>query len=172
MNRLEIIQGDITKLKVDAVVNAANTTLRGGGGVDGAIHRAAGPELDVACARFHGCNTGEARITPGFRLPARYVIHTPGPVWQGGQHGESALLHNSYYNSLKLAEQHRCATVAFPSISTGVYAYPLDKAAKVALSTIRDFLQTSQTVQTVYMVCFDQHTLAAYQRAYRELTAK
>lgn len=172
MNKLEIIQGDITKLKVDAIVNAANTTLRGGGGVDGAIHRAAGPELDIACARFHGCNTGEARITPGFRLPARYVIHTPGPVWQGGQHGESELLHNSYYNSLQLAEQHRCATVAFPSISTGVYAYPLDKAAKVALTTIRDFLQTSQTVQTVYMVCFDQHTLAAYQRTYRELTAK
>lgn len=149
MNKIKIIQGDITTLKVDAIVNAANTTLRGGGGVDGAIHRAAGPELDIACARFHGCNTGEARITPGFRLPARYIIHTPGPVWQGGHHGEAQLLHNSYYNSLALAAQQHCETVAFPSISTGVYAYPLDQAAKVALTTIADFLKNNQVVQTV-----------------------
>lgn len=169
MNRIKIIQGDITQLQVDAIVNAANTTLRGSGGVDGAIHRAAGPALDIACARFHGCNTGEARITPGFRLPARYVIHTPGPVWQGGQHGEAQLLHNSYYNSLVLAAQNRCATVAFPSISTGVYAYPLEQAAKVALTTIADFLKDSPVVQTVFMVCFDKRTLTAYQQAYQEL---
>lgn len=169
MNKIKIIQGDITTLKVDAIVNAANTTLRGGGGVDGAIHRAAGPELDIACARFHGCNTGEARITPGFRLPARYIIHTPGPVWQGGHHGEAQLLHNSYYNSLALAAQQHCETVAFPSISTGVYAYPLDQAAKVALTTIADFLKNNQVVQTVFMVCFDPRTLTAYQQAYQEL---
>lgn len=169
MKTVKIIQGDITKLKVDAIVNAANTTLRGGGGVDGAIHRAAGPELDIACAKFHGCKTGEARITPGFRLPARFIIHTPGPVWQGGNHDESKLLHNSYYNSLRLAEENRCATLAFPSISTGVYAYPVDKAAQVALTTIKDFLKTSRVVQTVSMVCFDPHTLLAYQQAYRQL---
>lgn len=169
MNKIKIIQGDITTLKVDAIVNAANTTLRGGGGVDGAIHRAAGPELDIACARFHGCNTGEARITPGFRLPARYVIHTPGPVWQGGHRGEAELLRNSYYNSLILAAQNHCETVAFPSISTGVYAYPLDQAAQVALTTIADFLKHNQVVQTVFMVCFDAKTLSAYQHAYQEL---
>lgn len=169
MKMIKVVQGDITKMKVDAIVNAANTTLRGGGGVDGAIHRAAGPELDIACARFHGCNTGEARITPGFRLPARYVIHTPGPVWHGGNHGESSLLHNSYFNSLQLAEQNQCETVAFPSISTGVYSYPLDAAAQVALTTIKEFLQTSKSVQTVFMVCFDSQTLAAYQQAYQQL---
>lgn len=169
MNKIKVIQGDITTLKVDAIVNAANTTLRGGGGVDGAIHRAAGPELDIACARFHGCNTGEARITPGFRLPARYVIHTPGPVWQGGHRGEAELLRSSYYNSLTLAAQNHCETVAFPSISTGVYAYPLDQAAKVALTTIADFLKHNQMVQTVFMVCFDAKTLSAYQNAYQEL---
>lgn len=169
MNKIKIIQGDVTTLKVDAIVNAANTTLRGGGGVDGAIHRAAGPELDIACARFHGCNTGEARITPGFRLPARYIIHTPGPFWQGGHHGEAQLLHNSYYNSLALAAQQHCETVAFPSISTGVYAYPLDQAAEVALTTIADFLKNNQVVQTVFMVCFDPRILTAYQQAYQEL---
>lgn len=129
MGTLEVVQGDITKQVVDAIVNAANTTLRGGGGVDGAIHRAAGPALDLACARFGGCPTGAARLTPGFRLPARFIIHTPGPVWQGGHHGEAALLAACYRNSLALAAQVGCRTVAFPSISTGVYAYPLAAAA-------------------------------------------
>ena len=140
MERLIIKQGDITLERVDAIVNAANTTLMGGGGVDGAIHRAAGPALDVACARLHGCPTGEARLTPGFALPARYIIHTPGPVWQGGQHNEAQLLANSYRNSLRLAVAHGCQTVAFPSISTGVYAYPVAKAAQVAIATIKTAL--------------------------------
>lgn len=137
MGRLIIKQGDITLERVDTIVNAANTTLMGGGGVDGAIHRAAGPALDVACARLHGCPTGEARLTPGFALPARYIIHTPGPVWQGGQHNEAQLLANSYRNSLRLAVAHGCQTVAFPSISTGVYAYPVAKAAKWPLRPLR-----------------------------------
>lgn len=140
MERLIIKQGDITLERVDAIVNAANTTLMGGGGVDGAIHRAAGPALDVACARLHGCPTGEARLTPGFALPARYIIHTPGPVWQGGQHNEAALLASSYRNSLRLAVDHGCQTVAFPSISTGVYAYPVAQAAQVAIATIKTAL--------------------------------
>lgn len=165
MGTLKIIAGDITKLKVDAIVNAANTSLMGGGGVDGAIHRAAGPQLYEACRPFHGCPTGEARITPGFKLPARYIIHTPGPVWRGGDHREDQLLAASYHNSLALAEEHHCQTVAFPSISTGVFAFPLDRAARIAVKTIKAFLQTSQSVQTVTMVCFDERTLAAYQKA-------
>lgn len=165
MGTLKIIAGDITKLKVDAIVNAANTSLMGGGGVDGAIHRAAGPQLYDACRPFHGCPTGEARITPGFKLPARYIIHTPGPVWRGGDHREDRLLAASYHNSLVLAEEHHCQTVAFPSISTGVFAFPLDRAARIAVKTIKAFLQTSQSVQTVMMVCFDERTLAAYQKA-------
>ena len=168
MKEVRVILGDITKVKVDAIANAANTTLMGGGGVDGAIHRAAGPALDVACAKFHGCPTGEARITPGYRLPARYILHTPGPVWQGGDHGEATLLANSFRNCLKLAEENGCQTVAFPSISTGVYGYPLDQAAAVAIATIKDFLKTSKVVQTVTMVCFDEHTKAAYDKVNEE----
>lgn len=165
MKQVQVIQGDITTLAVDAIVNAANTTLMGGGGVDGAIHRAAGPALYAACRMFNGCPTGEARITSGFNLPARYIIHTPGPIWHGGTGDEAQLLANSYRNSLLLAEEHGCRTVAFPSISTGVYAFPLDQAAPIALETIRDFLAQSTSVKQVTMVCFDPTTLAAYRAA-------
>ena len=153
MGQFKAIRGDIIKEQVDAIVNAANTTLLGGGGVDGAIHRAAGPGLYAACLKFHGCPTGEARIT-----------HTPGPVWQGGNHGEDQLLANSYHNSLELAEKNGCHTVAFPSISTGVYSFPLERAAHIAVKTIRDFLSTAKKVEEVEMVCFDATTLAAYQK--------
>ena len=167
MVKLKVKLGDITKEKVDAIVNAANTTLLGGGGVDGAIHRAAGPALNVACARFHGCSTGEARITPGFELPARYIIHTPGPIWQGGNHGEATLLANSYRNSLKLAIENDCQTIAFPSISTGVYAYPLAQAAQIAVKTIQTVLKQQPQLE-VTMVCFDSKTYQAYLDALNE----
>ena len=165
MKKINVVQGDITRAQVDAIVNAANTTLMGGGGVDGAIHRAAGPGLYLACRKFNGCPTGEARITSGFNLPARYIIHTPGPIWHGGDGNERQLLANSYHNSLRLAEEHGCRSVAFPSISTGVYAFPLDLAAPIALTTIRDFLDTAAVVETVTMVCYDPQTLAAYRQA-------
>lgn len=165
MNGFQIFFGDITTIHADAIVNAANTTLLGGGGVDGAIHCAAGPDLLKACRTLHGCQTGEAKITKGYRLPATYVIHTPGPIWQGGSCGEADLLKNSYQNSLKLAEAYHCHTVAFPSISTGVYHFPLEKAAPIACQTIRDFLKSSKHVTEVFMVCFDDETKAAYEKA-------
>lgn len=165
MKKINAVQGDITRAQVDAIVNAANTTLMGGGGVDGAIHRAAGSGLYLACRKFNGCPTGEARITSGFNLPARYIIHTPGPIWHGGDGNERQLLANSYRNSLRLAEEHGCRSVAFPSISTGVYAFPLELAAPIALTTIRDFLDTAAVVETVTMVCYDLQTLAAYRQA-------
>lgn len=165
MKKINVVQGDITRAQVDAIVNAANTTLMGGGGVDGAIHRAAGPGLYLACRKFNGCPTGEARITSGFNLPARYIIHTPGPIWHGGDGNERQLMANSYRNSLRLAEEHGCRSVAFPSISTGVYAFPLELAASIALTTIRDFLDTAAVVETVTMVCYDPQTLAAYRQA-------
>ena len=165
MGKLIIKLGDITEEQVDAIVNAANTTLRGGGGVDGAIHRAAGPALDLACAKFNGCPTGEARITPGFRLPARYVIHTPGPVWQGGDHGEAELLAACYRNCLALAREYGCQTVAFPSISTGVYRYPLAAAARVAVKAITTGLANDPALREVRLVCFDPTTEAAYRQA-------
>lgn len=169
VGQLKIVQGDITKFKGDAIVNAANTSLMGGGGVDGAIHRAAGPQLYDACRPFHGCPTGEARITPGFKLPVRFIIHTPGPIWRGGDHREDQLLKNSYQNSLLLAAQHQCKTIAFPSISTGVFAFPLQRAASIAVNTITDFLKHHESVNEVTMVCFDQKTLQAYQEAQRAL---
>ena len=162
---LHIERGDITTYAVDAIVNAANCTLLGGGGVDGAIHRAAGPELLAECRTLHGCRTGQAKLTRGYRLRANYVIHTPGPVWYGGCKGEAQALRASYENALRLAEEYGCETVAFPSISTGVYRYPLDQAAAIAVDAIETFLKTARSVRTVTMVCFDDATLAAYRTA-------
>ena len=169
-SRVEIIQGDITKQAVDAIVNAANTSLLGGGGVDGAIHRAAGPELLAECRTLHGCRTGEAKLTRGYRLPARFVIHTPGPVWHGGGSGEEALLASCYKSCLTLAAENGCKTVDFPSISTGVYHFPLEKASRIAVSTIAAFLAEHPELERVRMVCFDGRTKAFYDRALEELT--
>lgn len=168
--KIELIAGDITTLRVDAIVNAANSRLAGGGGVDGAIHRAAGPKLDEECRKIGGCPTGEARITQGYELPADYVIHTVGPVWQGGDHHERELLANCYRNSLKLADENDCRTIAFPSISTGVYGYPADQADRVALETIRDYLKNEETgIEKVTLVAFGEQALDEYRQAYDEV---
>ncbi len=167
--KIQIERGDITTYAVDAIVNAANTSLLGGGGVDGAIHRAAGPELLAECRTLNGCQTGQAKITKGYRLPAKFVIHTPGPVWRGGTHGEAALLRDSYRNSLLLAQENGCQSVAFPSISTGVYHFPLEQAAEIACATIRQTLAECPGIQTVYVVCFNQQTLDAFRRAEQKL---
>ncbi len=158
---IRAIQADITTLKVDAIVNAANETLLGGGGVDGAIHRAAGPELLAHCRTLGGCPTGEARITPGFRLPAKWVIHTVGPVWHGGKHGEAALLANCYRNSLKLALAHGVKTIAFPGISTGVYGYPKDEAAKIAVTVMREY---ENKFDEIIACCFSAGDDALYEK--------
>lgn len=168
-NRIEIIQGDITKQAVDAIVNAANCSLLGGGGVDGAIHRAAGPELLAECRTLNGCKTGEAKITKGYRLPARYVIHTPGPVWHGGNKGEAELLRSCYLNCLALASENGCKTVDFPSISTGVYHFPLEKASKIAIGAIAEYLSAHPELERVRMVCFDEHTKGYYEAALENL---
>ena len=165
MNRFEIIQGDITKSDVDAIVNAANCSLLGGGGVDGAIHMAAGTGLLNECRGLNGCRTGEAKITRGYRLPARHVIHTPGPRWRDGQHGEPELLANCYRNSLRLAAENGCRTVDFPSISTGIYRFPLDQAAQIAVREITRYLADHPEMTRVRMVCFDSRTYAAYAAA-------
>lgn len=162
--RIEIILGDITKQKTDAIVNAANTSLLGGGGVDGAIHRAAGPELLGECRKLNGCPTGEAKITQGYRLPAKYVIHTVGPVWRGGQHGEADLLASCYKNALKLALKYKLKTVAFPAISTGVYGYPHDEAAAIAVREIKHFLDKHTEMKKVVFVCFDQEMFDRYKK--------
>ena len=165
MNRLEIIQGDITKSDVDAIVNAANCSLLGGGGVDGAIHMAAGTGLLHECRGLNGCRTGEAKITRGYRLPARHVIHTPGPRWRDGQHGEPELLASCYRNCLRLASENGCHTVDFPSISTGIYHFPLDQAAQIAVREITAYLADHPEITRVRMVCFDSRTRAAYAAA-------
>jgi len=161
--RIEAVQGDITKQNVDAIVNAANTSLLGGGGVDGAIHRAAGRELLEACRKIGGCPTGDARITPGFRLVARHVIHTVGPVWDGGGRGEPGLLRRCYEQSLALAMEHSLRSIAFPSISTGVYRFPIDRAARIAVDAVRDHAASSAPLQLVRFVCFSVPDLAVYE---------
>ena len=171
MERLQTVLGDITKQSVDAIVNAANCSLLGGGGVDGAIHRAAGPELLAECRTLHGCETGQAKITKGYRLPAKHVIHTPGPVCHGGNNGEAELLASCYRSCLTLASENGCKTVDFPSISTGVYHFPLDKAAAIASKTIKEYLDAHPEIERVRMVCFDERTKAAYDSAIAALEA-
>jgi len=165
VDRLMIVQGDITAQAVDAIVNAANQTLLGGGGVDGAIHRAAGPELLAECRTLSGCATGEAKITRGYRLPARHVIHTVGPVWHGGNHNEDELLARCYRNCFALAAQHSLRTLAFPSISTGAFGFPVERASRIAVAEIKSALERLPALERVTVVCFDGKTLAVYETA-------
>jgi len=162
MKRIELYKGDITKLKVDAIVNAANTSLLGGGGVDGAIHRTAGKELLEECRTLNGCKTGEAKITKGYNLPAKFVIHTVGPVWNGGKYNEENLLGNCYKNSLKVAEENNVKSIAFPAISTGVYRFPLELATKIAVREVKNFLNKVKTLEKVIFVSFDERTYEVY----------
>jgi O-acetyl-ADP-ribose deacetylase (regulator of RNase III) len=163
-----VVEGDITEQEVDAIVNAANTSLLGGGGVDGAIHRAAGPELLAECRTLHGCPTGDAKLTRGYRLPARWVIHTVGPVWRGGHDFEDELLANCYRRSLEVAIQNGVRSLAFPAISTGIYGFPLERATRVAVREVRAFLEENPAVEKVLFVCFDRRTRDIYQRVLAE----
>lgn len=162
MKRIELIRGDITKVEADAIVNAANSSLLGGGGVDGAIHRTAGPALLEACRKLNGCPTGEAKITEGFNLKAKYVIHTVGPVWRGGNANEAALLGKCYTNSLQLAALHRVKTVAFPNISTGVYGFPKDQAAEIAVYSVKKWMESHHEPEKVIFVVFDEENAEIY----------
>jgi O-acetyl-ADP-ribose deacetylase len=163
--RIRVEIGDLTRLAVDAIVNAANSSLLGGGGVDGAIHRAAGPELLEECRALGGCPRGEARLTRGYRLPAGHVIHTVGPIWQGGATGEPEILANCYRSSLAIAQQQRFRTIAFPAISTGIYGYPRDQAAQIAIAAVQAHLAAHEMPETVIFACFEQATAAAYRAA-------
>jgi len=170
LNRIAVVEGDITKQAVEAIVNAANTTLLGGGGVDGAIHRAAGPELLAECRTLGGCATGQAKITKGYRLPAKWVIHTAGPVWRDGQHGEPELLASCYRSCFALAEKHGIRTIAFPSISTGAYGFPMERASRIAVAETKKFLEWNTTVETVTLVCFGRAAYEIHTAAVREIT--
>lgn len=169
MARVEVFQGDITILKVDAIVNAANTTLLGGGGVDGAIHRAAGPRLLEECRALGGCPTGDAKITKGYRLPAKFVIHTVGPVWHGGKKGEDDLLKNCYIKSLQLAVKHQLTSIAFPCISTGVYRFPKERAARIAVDSVQEVLERFLDIKRVIFVCFSLQDFYVYQDLLKDL---
>ena len=162
--RIEILRGDITNVEVDAIVSAANTTLLGGGGVDGAIHRAAGPKLLAECRTLVGCEPGQAKITRGYHLPARFVIHTVGPIWRGGKHDEAHVLADCYRNSLKLAVENEIKTIAFPAISCGAYGYPIEDAAQIAFKTTRDFLAANDEIQKVIFAVWGEDVYEAYQR--------
>ena len=162
MNRIELFQGDITRVKVDAIVNAAYSTLLGGGGVDGAIHQAAGPALFEFCESLKGCNTGEAKISPGFKLQAKFIIHTVGPIWKGGEYNEDSLLASCYKNSFTLALEYNIKSIAFPSISTGIYRFPTERAAKIAIQTTTKFLEMNVKIDKVIFVCFDEKTHNIY----------
>lgn len=162
-NRIEVVQGDITQLAVDAIVNAANTSLLGGGGVDGAIHRAAGPQLLAECRKLNGCATGKAKLTGAYKLPAKFVIHTVGPVWRGGETGEAALLASCYRECLEIASSNKLMTVAFPAISCGVYGYPKEQAAAITIGTIKDFLANQDLPEKVILVAFSEQQAKLYQ---------
>lgn len=164
MHRLRVHQGDITKLEVDAIVNAANNRLAGGGGVDGAIHRAAGPLLLEACLRLNGCPTGEVKLTHGFDLPARYVLHAVGPVWQGGHHGEAKLLANCYQHAMQIAEEEGITSIAFPAISCGVYHYPADQAVKIAVREVGKALPANPQIEEVVFCCYDDEMANLYRK--------
>ncbi len=168
MQRIEVIRGDITQLEVDAIVNAANSQLAGGGGVDGAIHRAAGPELLNECLTLCGCATGSAKLTRGYRLPAKYVIHAVGPIWHGGQKNETELLTACYRRSLELAVEQGVRSIAFPAISCGVYRFPIERAARIAVNEVADFLAKDTTLERVIFVCFDESIHAAIRSALHE----
>lgn len=166
---LKVIKGNITQLKVDAIVNAANSTLQGGAGVDGAIHAAAGPALLEECKQLGGCPTGQAKLTAGYELPVKYIIHTVGPIWRGGTKGEPQLLASCYESSLKLALDHQVKTIAFPAISCGIYGYPISQAATIAIKETANFIELHNQLETVYFVCFDDATYEAYQQTISSL---
>jgi O-acetyl-ADP-ribose deacetylase (regulator of RNase III) len=169
LDRLEVVEGDITRQQIDAIVNAANNSLLGGGGVDGAIHRAAGPELLAECRQLGGCPTGEAKITKGYNLPAKWVIHTVGPIWRGGDRGEDELLANCYRNSLALTVEHDIHSLAFPSISTGAYGFPMERAARIAVSEVKNFLEKDDSLELVRLVCFGRSAYEVHRAVIKEM---